>query len=347
MSKKDSLLHLSNSEIDQLFKIESYALESADYDSKTFYTDGLTSADALYTDYQDLLQIHTLLMELGVKSFCDLGAGIGRAKLLFDYLESPFQSYSVEFVRERHMEGVKAHKYLNLNFLEGFQLTNLLDDAPPVCDAYFIYLPVNEVLEKTMCRIEELFQDKSCYLFVIESHGDLLHYIEDTHQHMKLSKKVPLRAKRHHSDLCLYEWSPKSTPPLPKVTQPYFKPQDETTFWTLWKKLKANSFFQIVVREENSVWLADLKDSQFGIQRGTLETAYPPRIIPLSQIEGIIEAPIQWSELIEKRRASERSPLGEIRKLFVFPSPQVEYSWGQKKELDLAWEWETFTTLGV
>ena len=321
MPKK--LSDLSNLEIDKLFQIESYALESKDYDSKHFYTDGLTSADALYTDYQDLLQIHKLLIALGVKSFCDLGAGIGRAKLLFDYLKSPFQSYSIEFVKERHYEGLKSHKKLNLPFPEGFQNSNLLTCPPPQCDAYFIYLPVGEVLEKTLAALESIFLNKSCYIIAIESHGDLLNYLEDTHDHFKLIEKIPLKAKRHHEQMCLYQWSPK---------------KEKIPFWSHWKEFKNRENFQILVEDDQGTWLADLKDSQFGIQRHTVETQFPPRIIPLSQVKGFVEIKGEGLKLIEKRRAAFKGPLGEMRKLFVLPSPQVEYSSGQKKELEVTWE---------
>ena len=60
---KKNLYHKSNLEIDQIFGFKDYALDLPDYPSDIFYTDGLTSAEALYSDYQDLLQIHTFLEE--------------------------------------------------------------------------------------------------------------------------------------------------------------------------------------------------------------------------------------------------------------------------------------------
>ena len=356
-----SKLHLkSNQEIDELLGIDNHALIPEDghnYDPKIFYTDGLTSAEALYTDYQDLLKMHELLCELEVESFCDLGAGIGRAKLLFDYLDSSFKSYSIEYVKERHQAGLKAHKKNSLLFAEGFVNTDLSQTPAPTCDSYFIYLPVNDVLINIMNFLEKKFMHKSCYLLAIESHGDLLSFLEKTHPFLKVIKKVPLKSKRHHDDLILYQWSPTAafleeksllnneinaiTSPL-KIT---FTTQSQ--FWMLWKLLKDRENYQILVENNQGLWLADLKESQFGIQTDTIETKYPYRIIPLSEIRGFIRPPENWISIIKERRLQRKGPLGEMRKLFVSPFPQVEYSWSQRRELENTWPWEILTTLGI
>jgi hypothetical protein len=357
---KKNLYHKSNLEIDQIFGFKDYALELPDYPSNIFYTDGLTSAEALYSDYQDLLQIHTFLEEKKIKSFCDLGAGIGRAKILFDSLNSSFQSYSLEFVQQRHKEGKRVHKENQLSHEEGFIQCNLLTDPIPKCECYFIYLPVGEVLIKTMEKIKNLTLEEKCLIIAIESHGDLLSYLEKTHRHLSLRDRIPLSAKRHTEFIHIYEYQPKDNPsPLESdifnhldnstnKDQPLrINFSEELSFWELWKELRKRDEFQVLVEDQNGQWLADLKDSQFGIQPSTLETQYPQRIIPLSEIKAFVRAPLSWQELIRKRRNKEDGPLGEIRKLIVFPSPQVEFSRGQKRELETAWDWELFTTLGV
>ncbi len=356
-----SKIHLkSNQEIDEMLGIEDHALapeDSQNYDPKIFYTDGLTSSEALYTDYQDLLKMREILCELEVKSFCDLGAGIGRAKLLFDYLKSPFKSYSIEYVKERHLAGLMAHQKKSLPFSQGFINSDLSVKPAPTCDSYFIYLPVNDVLISIISFLEKKFTHKSCYLLAIESHGDLLSFLEKAHPFLKIIKKVPLKSKRHHDDLILYQWSPtaafikeksaleKEINTIPSPLKITFTTQSQ--FWMLWKLLKDREHYQILVEDEQGLWLADLKDSQFGIQVDTIETKYPYRIIPLAEIRGFICPPKNWIGLIKERRLQRKGPLGEMRKLFVSPFPQVEYSWGQKRELENTWPWELLTTLGV
>ncbi len=356
---KHALSQKTNREIDEILGIQKYQLQSDPeyYDPKIFYTDGLTSADALYSDYQDLLSIYELLMGKGIKSFCDLGAGIGRAKLLFDYLRAPFKSYSIEFVKERHQEGLRAHQSLGLPFSEGFIHADLSQSPPPPCECYFLYMPVNDVLIQTLDFLEELHTARKGYLLAIESHGDLLSYLESTHPYLKVVARIPLKSKRHHEEMVLYQFNPtkghriEKNAALKKIAETSgalrIEVTSEDSFWMLWKQFKNHNDLQILVEDNNGQWLADLKDSLFGIQPQTLETAHPYRIIKLEEIKAIIRPPTAWLEFIEKRRLQERGPLGEMRKLFVSPFPQVEYSRGQKKELEITWRWEWFTTLRI
>jgi len=155
--------------------------------------------------------------------------------------------------------------------------------------------------------------------------------------------------------MIVYEWGPtkKYQDKRQKALQQIhanqgplqIKWQDRFFFWMLWKELRADDDFQLLIKDENGEWLADMKDSNFGIQEATVQTTTPYRIIPLSQIKAIIRPPKDWKKIIEERRAQRRGPLGEMRKLFVSPFPQVEYSWGPKKELEETWQWERFTTL--
>ncbi len=355
------LKNKTNREIDLILGIEKHQLKSDEqkYDPKIFYTDGLTSADALYTDYQDLLSIYEELCARDIKSFCDLGAGVGRAKLLFDFLNSPFKNYSIEYVQERHQEGLRAHQKLDLSFPEGFINADLSQQPPPLCDCYFIYLPVNDILIQTLSFIEELYlyKGKSCYIMAIESHGDLLSFLETTHPYLKRIKTIPLKSKRHKDELVLFEWRASSdyldnkshlhekiATHKEKLKVTFNSNQD---FWMLWKLLKNEGYFQLLIEDQNGQWLADLKNSNFGIQPNTIETLFPYRIISLNEIQAIVKPPSSWNSVIDERRLAKRGPLGEMRKLFVSPFPQVEYSWGQKKELEKAWKWELFSTLKV
>lgn len=357
----DQIQTLTSNEIDSLLGIQDthLLLKNPHYEKeKELYTDGLTSADALYTDYRDFASLYDSLIESKINSFCDLGSGIGRSKLLFDHWEAPFQSYALEFVKERHDEGLRVHQSLALQFPEGFINANLKEEAPPLCDAYFIYLPVGDVLFATLKNILHQHREKSALFYVIESHGDLISYLEMALPNLIKREEIPLTGKRHSTSMHVYSLPPtKNFLSLEKAYREEILNHEQGFsihtltdfhFLTLFHHFRNHRHAQVVIKQEDQLWLADTWEWKFGIQPRTFELHCPYRIISFDEISGIMIPHEDWlKDLIAKRRSGERGPLGEIRKLFVFPSLQVEYSSGSKKELEVSWTWETLPTLGV
>jgi hypothetical protein len=194
--------NLSAQEIDRRFGLPS-CLEVS-LDEEEAYGDGHTGPEALYTDYRDLLIIHNDLKEREITSFADLGAGNCRSKILFDFLHSPFISAAYEFAHERIEGAKKCYRQLNLKDEKNFFNQDLRKSDLSSYESFLLYLPVGETLDHVIEKLKVLSQRRAPLLYVIESHGDLIPYLEDRLPHLDLLKKEKLHGERHDPYLRIY-----------------------------------------------------------------------------------------------------------------------------------------------
>lgn len=336
---------LSNEEIDRKLNL-SPALEVS-LSNEEAYGDGLTSAEALYTSYHDLLLIYEDLIKRKIKSFVDLGAGNCRSKILFDYLNASFQSTAIEFAKERIESAKKSHHSLGLDkFSEGFIGEDLRNCEFNYYDALFIYLPVGETLDSIISKLKEVSLTSPRILYVIESHGDLISYLQDHILSLELLEKKALHSERHDPSLYIFklgncqdqlnreeELKEKADRLLKEEGGFLLHGLKDWEKWYLFSLYKENPHLQLLVNEENFKWLASVEKWQYGVVRGTLETAYPYRIHKLFQIEAVLSPTDIWLELVKERRDTFKPPLNALRKIIVSPHAMVEYAGGSRKEV--------------
>jgi|GEM_PF-2223199 len=341
-------------EIDQFFHLF-VPSKVKELNLKEAYTDLPLSAEALYTSYQDLLMVRESLINKAVKSFTDIGSGIGRAKVLFDFLDSPFRTDSIEIVQERHQAGIKAHSTFQLKDSDGFINANLLNFPLPKSDSFLIYLPVGPTLFKVLEELKILSTQKDVYLYVIESHGDLISFLEDQLPSLKLLENLTLHSKRHHPDVNVYQlescasslaWQDHALDRLKLFKENCFLNLLGLPFhkkWFLMQTLSKDQLPQLLIQEEDFAWLGSLEEVIPGIDSKKIEIKFPPRIVECEKIQGILYPPQEIQEYISKRRLSSEG----LRKLIVSPTPQVEYAGGEKRELKIQWSLERATPLVI
>lgn len=339
------LKKLSSSEVDQLLNLKP-ALEVSTSDREA-YGDGLTGVNALYTSYQDFLLIYEDLQKRKAKSFVDLGAGNCRSKILFDYLEAPFKSTAIEFAEERVESAKECYKSLGLSrFPEGIIQQDLRESNLGPYEAFFLYLPVGPTIDSIIEKLKTISVKEERILYVIESHGDLISYLQDHLTSLELLEKRTLHSKRHDPNLYIFrlkscEDQLAREKELKEKAQKLIKTEGgflteglmDWEKWFVFSLFKEDPFLQFLVNEESFKWLASLESWQYGVVRGTLETAYPYRIHKLSQIEGVILPTNTWLKLVKERRDTFKPPLNAIRKIIVSPTAQVEYAGGSKEEI--------------
>lgn len=343
MSPKDLLKLIkdqkSSRELDKILGLKE-CLHSEFNDQEEAYSDGLTGSEALYTSYQDLLTIRQDLMERGLKDFADLGAGNCRSKILFDYLESPFKSTAYEFVPERIEEAINTYQQLDLKDAASFIEADLKDcslDTLGAHDAFFIYLPVGPTLEKLVERFKELSLDKKLTLYVIESHGDLIDYLQDHLKPLRVLTKLELSSQRHLPELYVFELDDcgqqiNEEKELLKVATSELKNSGEFNLegygprekLFLFKSTLNWEYLQLLIREDDFEWLACLEGWRYGIQKDTIETIHPYRIHYLTQIKAIVIPQKKVLPYIKERRDTFKPPLSSIRKIKIKPTIEIE-----------------------
>jgi hypothetical protein len=350
LNYRDTLKKYQDCEIDQSIGLISPLKSKFQDKDKESYSDGLTGADALFTSYQDFLTIHDDLIKRNFKSFGDLGAGNCRSKILFDLIKAPFSSFAFEFVPERISAARSCYQSLGLADNEGLIEANLKHCQLPLLDAYFIYLPVGETLKRIIQQLKIHSIKKTPFLYVIESHGDLINYLEDQLPTLKKIEELPLVGTRHHPNINVYQLTScseqleredelikKSQEAL--ISQRGFSLQELKTWekYFLFYTYQESSSLQFIVKEENSSWLASIEGWQYGIKQGTVETKFPYRIHQLEQLVAITEPQEGWLQFVEERRDTFKPPLSSIKKLIFAPEAALERANGDLESILEEW----------
>ncbi len=343
---EELLLTLSDQEIDKLFNLQE-ALTSDTRLEREAYTDGLISSEALYTTYKDFFQIYLDVKKRGIQSFADLGAGNGRSKLLFDLLKAPFQTTTYEFVPERVQATKEAYSALQLPDHKNIKEMNLLEEALPDHDAYFLYLPVGATLDHLVEELKNLSISRDRFLYVIESHGDLLNYLKKSFTTLELLKSIPLNSKRHDPHLHVFQLR-SCEKQLNREKELIQKAQSRIDngfslktllpfeIYALLKHFGQSPLNQIVVKEAHMKWMASIEGWKEGPTIDSIETLFPSRIIYFEQIDSLLKAPKSLAPFIQKRRDREfektAKPSEKIRKIILSNPFKIEFASGEIKK---------------
>lgn len=328
----------SDEEIDKAFGL-SMALKSASLSDPEAYGDGLTGAKALYTSYQDFFTIYKdLLKRTEVSSFADLGAGIARSKLLFDHLRAPFHTFSYEFVPER--VAVTREAYQGLPHPEGICETDLKEQALPDHDAYFLYLPVGPTLDHILEGLKRLSLSKERYLYVIESHGDLIPYLKKSLSSLEERETLPLKSTRHDPKLYVFRLK-SATHQLKREDELVreaslsmekgfsLKGLKDFELYALFRAFAHDPFMQIEVEDDSFNWLASLESWREGPLPESIETLYPPRIIKHQQLARLLKAAPSLRPFILERKDESIPSLMRLRKIILKDKILLEYANGK------------------
>lgn len=131
----------------------------------------------------------------------DLGAGYCKASILSQALKLPIKAVSVEYEKRRVDY---AKKYLSNP--EDAIVFDICSEKLPVADAYYLYLPLGELI---FTALEQLLErDKEVALYVSEAHGDVIDFFLNTPRWFQLEKVMPSEAKRHTEGIYKYIFTP-------------------------------------------------------------------------------------------------------------------------------------------
>ncbi len=271
---------------------------------------GLDEA-ALLTSKEDFNEIFNHFKDSSV--YVELGSGHGHGPALFAQAFPHKKAFGIEFELARFKESLrlKSHFFLkNVDFI----LADLSVCKIPLGDVYFLYFPTGPILDRILKVLGESSHDFQ--LIAIESHGDLLPRL-DREDWLTRQFEIPLRAERHYPNAVIYK---KMS--LKKVSF------DDYSF--------IEKLFEIQ-DDDGSVWIGE----SFGMswcKENLYNLQFPPRTINQSQILRVLgENDISGflKELNSHRRkglisfeTDRGSFLGEIRKIFIRPSPFIELSTG-------------------
>lgn len=271
------------------------------------------SPEALYTSYEDLLEIMTGPWARG--TWIDLGAGVGQSALMYAYLFPDRISFALEKDEARIQSGLKVREKLNLLNSHLLQ-ADLLSTEIPDGETYFLYFPTGMVLDRIL---SELRTKKSLKrIIAIESHGDLLPRLA-REPWLKVSGSIPLQSPRHYPVALVFERISQSEGLLPHQI----------------------SFLErfLIIEDENKMkWIGESYNLEW-MREDNYQLSIPPRTIQWEQVKEIVtlsELPPRAQFLVKLRRLNDLSFIhqeglisGSIRKIEVSPSFRVELSSGE------------------
>lgn len=297
--------------------------------NESYVGHGLT-ADALYTSFADYYTLLTHPLIRPGDTLVDLGAGVGKATLLARTLNLDLSVLSLEYVRERHLAGVQALERLQLPTHEMI-CCDLMTTPVPVADHYFIYLPTGVLLAKILAELRERAQTHSFFVWVIESHGDLIPTLMNFAPFLKLhSERIVLESHRHTPFLNIFQATTETT-----YQSENFPFQNE---------INSSPHAHLLIEDRDVgadtsyLWLASTKGISMGVRPEHLQVFYPNREFHWGQLRKVIhEAPLELTAWINARERQQKfSGLGEVRKIITAPSPTIEFSQGARLPLEVA-----------
>lgn len=341
---KDKILeHIKNGEdylIDSFFNINYDQVESTTkHASSEAYINVNLNSEGLYTSYSDFYEIGKVL-ELNGKVFCDLGSGVGRGSLLHQVLFPDSKSFAYEFVSARVKAGKASALALGLNS-EYFIEQDLLNTPLPEADIYYIYLPVGPLLFHVL---NQLMEKPGKTIVAIESHGDLIPYL-DSEKWLEESR-APLKSSSSRHDPHIYFYETREATGIKKKVDELISDSislcdlTENEFSYLCRKLSFSSEFELVVedRDVNSSevhsWMASTREMLFYPGAYDIETKYPERRILRDKVQSIVRVGQHWKFWRELRfNRHKYRDKGEIRKLIRTPEKMIEFNSGIRIKL--------------
>lgn len=272
---------------------------------------------ALYTSLEDFSKIFSHPLVKG--TFLDLGCGLGQGCLLYSKTFPDRNSIGLELESSRVEEGIKQKHFLGLNNVE-LKIHDLLIEATPLADTYFLYFPTGPILDKLLT---ELYSQKRTFTLVaIESHGDLLPRLEFENW-LELEDEIPLSSQRHYPNAKVYV----STQSERKVPEAFLYSYQE---------------LELVIEDEHGLWIGDSKDLYWA-GGANFNLLHPPRTINWGSVKTLkgksefdqvlqhaLSLRVQGEVIIE---TFDRVIQGFIRKIYISPVFHLEISNGEKVEL--------------
>lgn len=311
------------------------------------YLQGLTP-EALFTSYRDVLAAMEWLRGQGVRSWCDVGCGVGRTVLLWSWLYPDSTGIGVELVPER-LEAARgaglAGGLSNTRWIEGdFASPGL---ALPEADAYFIYLSTGPALDALLEKIKK--RGRPAWVLVIESHGDLKPRLQwESWWLAPHAQRFALVSYRHDPWLSLYRvhtehpglalersWEGRTGLLPPELGQ-----HPSPLGYLLTKSFQRH--WEVVILEHGEQWTMDTLGLRWHAPQ-ELQGQFPPRQFSWRvDSVGLRHAPQsgEYANFSQWRR--EQTPLsyatlqGEkaqgqlLRKIYVAPQIRLEFSNGRQ-----------------
>lgn len=272
-------------------------------------------ASALQTSYLDFYQIFNSLPKDVV--LVDVGSGYSRGTLLAQFLKR--KCISIEVLEQR----VKATQELLQNKSDIIAADVTSDDfTMPVGDYYFLYLPHGAVLYQSLKKIQKIARTRKVHLIVIESHGNVVEYLDaQSHWLVKKDLKLKTSVPRHDPHIYFYECYGQDYPTI--FEQHWDWNIDRDREYLVWR--------------DDWLWTADSYNSQLWILSGKMhmETLAPAKIIPMVDLfttRCISEQSEQYRFLHQARQQKVTCSKGHITKIFVKPSPLVEWLNGETSD---------------
>gem|GEM_PF-5262552 len=279
-------------------------IESQNMDLDSIFYPGLGPA-ALYTSFADYYQLFSSLPD-SVNHVVDLGAGVGRLAPIWKTLRPDGKVTLIEYVNSRYQAAQDMIQRLCLSEVTLVQ-EDLLQFKIPQADAYFIYLPVNKVLEKIIADISEM--NHPCYIVAIESHGNLFSRL-DMWTGLELKTEIPLFTERHHHSGRIYSFSGKKTQ-LSKMELILRESLNESI---------------LVIKDKKGQWIGVSKDLVMSKESEVL-LKYPPRTVDESsilEVKKMTDFSAEVQSFIQKLRDEVVFEGSLIRKIWIAPTLKLE-----------------------
>lgn len=318
------------------------------------YLQGIT-AEALFTSYRDVLQAMEWLRGQGVRSWCDLGCGIGRTVLLWSWLYGDSTGIGVELVPERLQEARGSALALGLSNTHWIEGDFASPSLPlPEADAYFVYLSTGPALDALLEKVKK--RSRSAWVLVIESHGDLKPRLQwESWWLAPHPQRFSLVSYRHDPWLSLYRvrtdhsghalersWEGRSGL-LPAELAQHPSPLG----YLLSKSFQRH--WEVVILEHGEQWTMDTLGLRWHAPN-EMQGQFPPRQFSWHEGSvGLRHGPMtgEYAQLAGWRREGKRLDYmtlqGEkaqgqlLRKIYVAPATRLEFSNGRQiplSELD-------------
>jgi len=156
--------------------------------------------EALSTGFSDYYRIFKDLDG----DLIDYGAGFCKGSFLFEYLDTTKKCYSYEYVAFRVDYAKQWITSQNLSCDSLFQ-RDLLKEIVPIGDNYLIYIPLGNLFFRLLYSLYQ--NKKKATFYVIESHGDILDYINAL-ECMSFIGVLDSEHSRHKSGIFKYQFDP-------------------------------------------------------------------------------------------------------------------------------------------
>ncbi len=208
----------------------------------------------------------------------DLGAGYGRGVFLSQALGKN-NCIGIEFVADRVL-----HSKSMLKKPEDLIHADLGEISLPLAYAYYLYFPKGKVFNKVLRDLVNYSNEHEIYLYVCESHGDVLNYLNSFPHFCVPVGEIPTSLPRHSEFIIKYQISNKITPM-------------NTTHFADWYFSNDPTSYSVKIRYQNKVdgflydWYIPLRDLNLILYNGSfaLQNYKSNRIVEINRDEPILD----------------------------------------------------------